>query len=74
MGRKGIEDDVDNALFGLVVGVSDKINDLLVFNAKTSARAFHENSSGLAGCINGDRDECVERNILAIWYGHEAAS
>jgi hypothetical protein len=40
MGWEGIVDDIDDALLCLVVGISDKVNDLLMFNAKPSPRAF----------------------------------
>jgi hypothetical protein len=41
-------------LLCLVVGVSDKIDDLLMFNAKTGARGFRQNGSGLVGRVSGD--------------------
>jgi hypothetical protein len=41
MGREGVMDDVNDPLLCLVVGVCDEVDDLLMFNAKTSARAFH---------------------------------
>jgi hypothetical protein len=40
MGREGVMDDVDDPLLRLVVGVGDKVDNLLTFNAKTGARAF----------------------------------
>jgi hypothetical protein len=54
MGREGIMDDVDDPLLRLVVSVGDKVDNLLVFNAKTGARAFPENGPGLAGCVSSD--------------------
>jgi hypothetical protein len=41
MGREDVVDDVNDSLLRLVVGVSDKIDDLLIFNAKTSPRASY---------------------------------
>ena len=35
MGREGVMDDVDDALLRPMVGVGDKVDDLLMFNAKT---------------------------------------
>ena len=40
MGWEGVVDDLDDPLLRLAVGISDKIDDLLMFNPKTSARAF----------------------------------
>ena len=40
MGWEGVVNDVDDPLLCLVVGIGDKIDDLLMFNAKTGARAF----------------------------------
>jgi hypothetical protein len=40
MSRETIADDVDDPLLCLVVGVGDKVNDLLMFNPKTGAFAF----------------------------------
>jgi hypothetical protein len=54
MGWEGVVDDVDDPLLRLVVGVGDKVDDLLMFNAKTLARAFHQNGSGLPGRVSGD--------------------
>jgi hypothetical protein len=54
MGWESVVDDVDDPLLCLVVGVSDKIDDLLMFNAKTGARGFRQNGSGLAGRVSGD--------------------
>jgi hypothetical protein len=41
MGRKGVVNHVNDPLFRLVVGVSDEVDDLSMFNAKTGPRAFH---------------------------------
>ena len=38
--REGVVDDLDDPLLRLVIGTGDKVDDLLMFNAKTSARAF----------------------------------
>ena len=54
MGWKGVLNHVDDALLCPVVGVGDKVDDLLVFNAKTGARGFSENGSGLASCVSGN--------------------
>jgi hypothetical protein len=54
MGREGVVDDVDDPLLRPVVGVGDKVDDLLMFNAKTGARAFRQNGSSLAGRVSGD--------------------
>ena len=67
-------DHVDDALFGLMVGIRDKVEELLVFNANTAARAFNENGAGLAGRINGNRKKRVEGYILFMRGGHGAAS
>jgi hypothetical protein len=40
VGWEGVVNDVDDSLLCLVIGVGDKIDDLLMFNAKTAARAF----------------------------------
>ena len=74
MGREGGMDHVDDPLFCLMVGVRDKIDELLMFNAKTGARAFNENGAGLAGGINGNRKKRVEGNILVMHEGHGVAS
>jgi hypothetical protein len=47
-------DDVDYPLLCLMVGIGDKVDYLLMFNAKTVARAFRQNGSSLAGRISGD--------------------
>jgi hypothetical protein len=36
-----VTDDVDDALLRPVVGVGHKVDDLLMFNAKTGTHAFH---------------------------------
>jgi hypothetical protein len=54
MGWEGVVDDVDNPLLCLMVGIGDKVDDLLMFNAKTIACAFRQNGSGLAGRVSGD--------------------
>lgn len=74
MGWERVVDHVDDPLFRLMVGISDKVEELLVFNANTAARAFDENGAGLAGRINGNRKERVEGNILVMREGHGAAS
>ena len=40
MGWESVVNDVDDSLLCLVVSIGDKIDDLLMFNAKTGARAF----------------------------------
>jgi hypothetical protein len=40
MGWEGVVDNVDDPLLRPVVGVGNKVDDLLMFNAKTGARAF----------------------------------
>jgi hypothetical protein len=54
MGWEGVVDDVDNPLLCLMVGIGDKVDYLLMFNAKTVARAFRQNGSSLAGRVSGD--------------------
>jgi len=54
MSREGVMDDVDDTLLRLVVGVGDKVDDLLMFDTKSGTCAFNQNGSGLAGRINGD--------------------
>jgi hypothetical protein len=41
MGWECRADDIDDPLLCLVVGVRDKINNLLMFNPKAGAYAFH---------------------------------
>ena len=74
MGWERIVNDVDDPLFRLAVGVSDKINDLLMFNAKAGARTFCQNHSGLASRVGGHRKERFKRDILVIRQGHVTAS
>ena len=40
VGWEGVVDDVDNPLLRLVISAGDKVDDLLMFDAKASARAF----------------------------------
>ena len=74
MGWEHGVDHVDDLLFGLMVGIRDKVEELLVLNANTAARAFDENAAGLAGRINGNRKKRVEGYILFMGEGHGAAS
>ena len=43
-----------------------RLMSLLMFNAKTGARAFNENGSGLGGRHQWQPKKCVERNILVM--------
>ena len=74
MTREGLVDDVDDALFRLVVRIGDQVDELFMFNAKTGARTFGQNGSGLTGCINSDRKHCIKWDVLIIGLGHEKAS
>ena len=54
--------------------LGNKVEDLLMFNAKSDTRAFNENGSGLAGRINGNSKKRVKGYILFMGEGHGAAS